>query len=87
MDDTVLMHLLPMMVERPNLRPTTGLMMPAAWRLELYQEGLDAVDETVTDGNCGIHAFAIGLIDAAGGPQNACNHFTIQESSAPERQG
>ena len=66
MDDTVLMHLLPMMVERPNLRPTTGLMMPAAWRLELYQEGLDAVDETVTDGNCGIHAFAIGLIDAAG---------------------
>ena len=57
--------LLPMMVHRPHGRPTSGLLMPAEWRRELAREGFEVNDETVTDGSCGIHAFAIALIDAA----------------------
>ena len=59
------LHLLPMMVQRPNCRPTSGMLMPVEWRRELPREGFEVNEETVTDGNCGIHAFAIALIDAA----------------------
>ena len=57
--------LLPMMVHRSTRRPTGGLLMPIEWRTELAQQGFDVIDDTVTDGNCGIHAFVIALIDAA----------------------
>ena len=65
MGDTMHLSLLPMMVHRPNLRPASGLLMPLDWRSDFSQMGLEVVDETVTDGKCGIHAFATGLLDVA----------------------
>ena len=67
MEEAMHPPLLPMVASRPNSRPTSGLLMPAEWRRELAQEGFDVCDETITDGNCGIHAFAIALLDAAEG--------------------
>ena len=64
MEGTMRLHLLPMMVHRLYRRPRRGLLMPAEWRLELAQEGFEVIDETIADRNCGIHAFAIALIDA-----------------------
>ena len=65
MEETMYLPLLPMMVHRSTRRPTGGLLMPIEWRTELAQQGFDVIDDTVTDGNCGIHAFVIALIDAA----------------------
>ena len=65
MGDTMHLSLLPMMVHRPNLRPASGLLMSLDWGSDLSQMRLEVVDETVADGNCGIHAFATVLIDVA----------------------
>ena len=62
------MHLplVPMMLERPKHPPASGgLLMPDDVKMDLFAKGFEAADETTTDGNCGIHAFAIGLFDAA----------------------
>ena len=62
-----IMHLplLPKLVQRPNHRPAGGLLMPLDWKTELAQKGFDVADDTITDGNCGIHAFATSLLDVA----------------------
>ena len=66
MGETI-MHppLLPMMMQRPNHRPAGGLLMPHDCKIDLAGKGFEVADETTTDGNCGIHAFALGLLDAA----------------------
>ena len=37
--------------------------MPLDFNVELIQEGFEVAHDTVTDGNCGIDAFASGLLD------------------------
>ena len=37
--------------------------MPDDCKIGLVAKGFEVADETITDGNCGIHAFVIGLLD------------------------
>ena len=39
--------------------------MPDDCKIGLAAKGFEVADETITDGNCGIHAFVIGLLDEA----------------------
>ena len=45
--------------------PTSGIAVPGALRAEIELQKLEVIEDTVTDGNCGIHAFGLGLAAAA----------------------
>ena len=47
-----------------TLTPTVGLVLPPALLAELARNDL-VNRETVQNGNCGLHAVAVGIIDAA----------------------
>ena len=44
--------------------PSSGIEVPAAQHTEIELQNLELIDETVTDGNCGVHAFALALLEA-----------------------
>ena len=44
--------------------PSSGKAALAALRTEIDAQRLELIDETVTDGNCGVHVFALGLLEA-----------------------
>ena len=57
--------LLPQYAERKRTSmPSTGMRMPVNLVRELATNNLDA-SETITDGNCGVHAFGLSLARAA----------------------
>ena len=45
--------------------PSSGMNPPDALRAEIELQNLELISETATDGNCGVHAFALGLSEAA----------------------
>ena len=45
--------------------PSSGIKTPEALRAEIELQNLELINETVTDGNCGVHAFGLGLAEAA----------------------
>ena len=63
--DTMFVPLLQTMVHRSNHRPASGLVMPPDFTDGLAQKGFDVAEGTVPEGNCGIHGFIIGLLEAA----------------------
>ena len=45
--------------------PSAGIWIPAQLADEVRLQGLDLDQDTCTNGNCGVHGFGIGLIEAA----------------------
>ena len=49
---------------RPRSHPRPLIRVPSNLATELAQNGLGVVEETLVDGNCGLHAFGIGVLQA-----------------------
>ena len=50
---------------RGCLAPSAGIAIPPQLAAEVHAQGLELAEDTRTDGNCGVHAFGIGLIEEA----------------------
>ena len=54
--------------------PSAGIRLPEALRAEIKLQGLEVIEETVTDGNCGLHAFGLGLLEAGAHTRLLCDY-------------